>query len=180
LNVRAETVGEKPIFRSAFKSRRRIITASAFCERSGTNDAKVPHYFSSPDGEPPAFAGLGENWRNPESGESILSPTIIVCSANAWMTRYLDRAPVLIERQDFDAWLSGDDPAALLREVREDVLREWVASHRVNRSGAGDEDPAALLRIADQKKVAIVELSFHVERDLSAKQNTQRQDSCAQ
>ena len=43
-------------------------------------------------------------------------------------------------RDNFDEWLSGGDAAALLRPMREDALREWIVSPRVNRSGVGDDD----------------------------------------
>ena len=118
-NARAETVSEKAMFRYAFKSRRCIIPASGFYEWTGPKGERTPHYFSSPSGEPLAFAGLWESWRNPaESAETMLSATIIVCGANEWMTRYHDRAPVIIERENFDAWLSGNEPAALLRPAQ--------------------------------------------------------------
>ena len=107
--------------------------------------------------EPITFAGLWECWRDLASGERILSATIIVCGANEWMTRYHDRTPVLLERKDFDLWLSGDalfaegtsNPVSLLRPAREDALQEWIVSSRVNRSGFGDDDatmiePAAI------------------------------------
>ncbi len=46
-NARAETVAEKPMFRSAFKTRRCIVPASGFFEWTGPPGAKTPHHFSS-------------------------------------------------------------------------------------------------------------------------------------
>ena len=46
-NARAETVAEKPMFRSAFKSRRCVIPAPGFYEWTGAKGAKTPHYFSA-------------------------------------------------------------------------------------------------------------------------------------
>ncbi|WP_292529472.1 hypothetical protein [Methylocystis sp.] len=34
---------------------------SGFHEWTGTKGAKTMHYFSAPDGRPPAFAGLSES-----------------------------------------------------------------------------------------------------------------------
>ena len=77
-NARAETVAEKPMFRSAFKSRRCVIPASGFYEWTGATGAKTPHYFSAPTASPLAFAGLWETWRDPESDARVDSATIIV------------------------------------------------------------------------------------------------------
>ena len=40
--------------------------------------------------------------------------------------------------------MHGDRPAALLRPAPDDALREWIVSPRVNRSAAGDDDPALI------------------------------------
>jgi putative SOS response-associated peptidase YedK len=54
-NARAETVVEKPIFRSAFKSRRCVISASGH-EWIGTRRQDAT--FSAGEAAPLAFAGL--------------------------------------------------------------------------------------------------------------------------
>jgi putative SOS response-associated peptidase YedK len=143
-NARVETVGERPMFRSAFKSRRCIIPASGFYEWTGAKGAKTPHYFSSPTGEPLAFAGLWETWRDPESDAKIDSATIIVGPANDWMSRFHDRMPVILDWRDTSAWMAGYEPGALLRAPSEDALQEWIVSPRVNRSGVGDDDPTLI------------------------------------
>jgi len=64
-NARAETVAEKPMFRTAFKTRRCIIPASGFYEWTGKAGAKTPHYFSARCGEPLALAALWEQAKHP-------------------------------------------------------------------------------------------------------------------
>jgi putative SOS response-associated peptidase YedK len=64
-NARAERVADGPMWRSAFKSRRCIIPASGFYEWTGPKSARIPHYFTAADGQPLAFAGLWDNWRDP-------------------------------------------------------------------------------------------------------------------
>ncbi|ATQ66958.1 MULTISPECIES: SOS response-associated peptidase [Methylosinus] len=143
-NARAETVATKPMFRAALEARRCLIPASGFYEWTGKPGAKTPHYFSAPDGAPLVFAGLWDEWRDGDSSENILSATIIVGAANEWMAQFHERMPALLAPADFDAWLGGDAPAALLRPARADALREWIVSSRVNRSGADDDDPTLL------------------------------------
>ena len=141
-NARAETVAEKPMFRDAFKRRRCIIPASGFYEWTGEKGAKQPHLFTAADGSPIlAFAGLWDRWRNPGDGEEVLSCTIVVSGASAWMTPYHDRMPVLLTSTAIDAWLDGSMGAEGLTPAAESALREWPVSKRVNRAGEGDDDP---------------------------------------
>ena len=115
-----------------------------FYEWTGEKGAKTPHYFSSPSGAPLAFAGLWESAANPDTNELENSATIIVGAANAWMSRFHSRMPVILDWRDAGAWIEGDDPASLLRPPPEDALQEWIVSPRVNRSGVGDDDPALI------------------------------------
>ncbi len=85
-NARAETVAEKPMFRDAFKRRRCIIPASGFFEWTGGKGEKIPHLFTAADGESVlAFAGLRDRWTDPARGDEVLSATIIVSGASAWI-----------------------------------------------------------------------------------------------
>lgn len=147
-NARGETVGEKSVFRSAFRHRRCIIPASGFCEWTDAKGEKLPHLFTAADGSPVlAFAGPWECWTDP-SGEEVLSRTIVVSGASAWMEPYYDRMPVPLAAENFDTWLSGEAGSDALRPAAEGGLREWIVSARVNRTGAGDDDPATAERAA--------------------------------
>jgi putative SOS response-associated peptidase YedK len=147
-NARAETVATSPMFRDDFKSRRGIIPASGFYEWTGAKGQKQPHLFTAADGAPIlAFAGLWDRWRDPASGDEILSCTIIVTGASAWMQRYHDRMPVLLAAKDFDAWLDGTPGPDALGPAHESALREWLVSPRLNRTGAGDDDPTLIAPI---------------------------------
>ena len=142
VNARAETVAQKPMFRDAFRKRRCIIPASGFFEWTGGKGEKVPHLFTAGDGSPVlAFAGLWDRWTDPASGDEVLSATVIVSGASAWMTTYHDRMPVLLGAEDFDGWLDGSLGPEALKPAAEEALREWIVSSRVNRTGFGDDDP---------------------------------------
>jgi putative SOS response-associated peptidase YedK len=143
-NARAETVAEKPMFRSGFKSRRCVIPASGFYEWTGAPGSKTPHYFTAPSGEPLAFAALWEQAKHPETGEPLTSTTILVGPANGWTSRFHDRMPVILDWRDIGEWMGGDTPSALLNPPPEDALQEWVVSNRVNRAGVGDDDPTLI------------------------------------
>lgn len=144
-NARAESVADKPMFRNAFKERRCIIPASGFYEWTGGKGDKQPHLFTAADGAPIlALAGLWERWRDPASGEALLSCTIIVSGASAWMARYHDRMPVLLEPAAHGGWLDGTLGVEALQPAAEAALRSHPVSRRLNRTGEGDDDPTII------------------------------------
>ncbi|AZG78743.1 SOS response-associated peptidase [Methylocystis rosea] len=147
-SARAETVAEKPMFRTAFKTRRCIIPAWGFYEWTGKVGAKTPHHFLARSGEPLAFAASWEQAKHPDTGEPLTSATIIVGAANNWMNRFHDRQPIILDWRDANAWMRGDDPGALLRSPPEDSLQEWMVSIHVNKAGIGDYDASLVDPIA--------------------------------
>jgi putative SOS response-associated peptidase YedK len=82
-NARAESVADKPMFRDAFKRRRCIIPASGYYEWIARPDGKQPFFISAADGGVLSFAGLWDRWKNPETGELVISCTIIVTNTNS-------------------------------------------------------------------------------------------------
>lgn len=113
INARAETVAEKPAFRSAFRRRRCLVVADGFYEWRRAGSKKLPYYIQLPDGEPFAFAGLWERWTG--AGEPVESCTIITTSANETMAALHDRMPVILSASDYDVWLDSEltEPAPL-------------------------------------------------------------------
>jgi putative SOS response-associated peptidase YedK len=139
-NVRAETVTQKPMFRSAFKRTRCIVPASGYYEWRAAEGGKQPYFISAADGAVLSIAGLWDEWRDPETRESISSCTLIVTAANDFTRPIHDRMPVLLRRQNYEAWLTGKAGVELLRPAPNDLLRMWPVSTQVNASGRGDDD----------------------------------------
>jgi len=122
INARAETLAEKPAFRSAFKQRRCVIYADGFYEWKETGGKKRPLYIRLNGGQPFALAGLWEVWRPPESEEWMRTCTIVTTEPNAWMAQIHNRMPVILPRDALEFWLTpGEVSAAELMAV----LRPW-------------------------------------------------------
>ena len=131
-NARAETVAEKPMFRSAFKRTHCIVPASCYYEWRTIEKIKQPYFISATDGEVLSIAGLWDQWKEPETGEVILSATLIVAAANDFTRSIHDRMPVLLGQQDHEAWLTGKAGVELLRPAPNDLLRaSFKARQRV-------------------------------------------------
>jgi len=143
-NARAETIAQKPMFRSAFKRTRCIVPASGYYEWRAVEGGKQPYFISAADGAVLSIAGLWDEWRDPETKESVSSATLIVTAANDFTRPIHDRMPVLLAHHDFDAWLTGKAGAEILRPAPNELLRIWPVSKRVNVSGRGDDDPSLI------------------------------------
>jgi putative SOS response-associated peptidase YedK len=108
INARAETVAEKPAFRSAFRRRRCLVLADGYYDWTGKPGKKQPWHFHLAGGRPFAFAGLWEHWRPPD-GEPVESCSIVTTAANELAAKYHDRMPVILDPADYGRWL---DPTA--------------------------------------------------------------------
>ncbi|MDZ8055827.1 MAG: SOS response-associated peptidase [Aulosira sp. ZfuVER01] len=124
INARAETVAEKPSFRSAFKHRRCLVLADGFYEWQRQQHKKQPFYFRFQNGQPFAFAGLWEKWQSPE-GEEITSCTILTTAANEVLQPIHDRMPVILAPSDYNLWL---DPQEQKPEVLQELLHPYPAA----------------------------------------------------
>jgi len=137
INARAETLAEKPAFREAFRRRRCLVPADGFYEwRAAAGGRRQPWRIARPDGDPFAFAGLWEAWRDPARSELLLTCSIVTTEANAALHDLHPRMPVILDPADHARWL---DPAAeevalraLLRPAPEALLESYPVSPAVN------------------------------------------------
>jgi putative SOS response-associated peptidase YedK len=147
-NARAETVAEKPFYRSAFKRTRCLIPASGYYEWQTIGKEKQPFYFTRRDGQIITIAGLWSEWTNPETGKSQNTCAMIITGPNKFVAEVHDRMPVILEEKQFDAWLDDSAiPASLLNMLKpagERTLSRRPVSKRVNSSRA-DGDDASLI-----------------------------------
>ena len=139
INARAETVGEKPSFRDAYRKRRCLILADGFYEWQKGADGKTPYFISLADGQPFAFAGIWEHWKSKESDESLQTAAIITTAANEFMSTLHHRMPVVLRPDLAATWLGGD-PDCLERVIDATPnFRAWPVDRMVN--NARNESP---------------------------------------
>ena len=136
INAKAETVAEKPSFRSAFKKRRCLVVATGFYEWQVQGRTKQPLWIGLQSKRPFAFAGLWEHWK-PAEEEPLETCTIITTEPNELMRPIHNRMPVILAPMSYDQWL---DPTfqhieplkALLRPYLSEELTAYPVSTFVN------------------------------------------------
>lgn len=131
-NARAETITEKPSFRSAFAKRPCVIPVDGFYEwdhREGRQ--RQPHYFARRDGTPLLLAGLHETWvdRNDPDAPPRHTCTVITTTPNNDIDGIHDRMPVIVTTNSAATWLDISTPEVvrhqLLAPAPNGTLEHW-------------------------------------------------------
>jgi putative SOS response-associated peptidase YedK len=156
INARAETVHQKPSFKSALKRRRCLIPADGFYEWQQGKGSKQPFYFSLSDGHRPlgehrsifAFAGLWESYLDLETC------TIITTTANSLLAPVHDRMPVILTPEQYDRWLDprieqSEVLLSLLKPYPPELMQAVPVSRRVN--AAQFDDPSCIEPLEGQE-----------------------------
>ncbi len=167
-NARAESLADRPAFRSALAKRRCLVPADAFYEwekvPSGNRTARLPWLFKPADGGLLVFAGLWEAWRVPGAGalaaelvtdadhdeaagwhgDWLLSCSIITGPSNDVVARIHDRMPVALQPDDWATWLEPEplDPGelrTLLSPPPDGYLTAFRVGTGVNNSRLDDQ-----------------------------------------
>ena len=141
INARADTVAEKPAFRSAFKKRRCLAPADGFYEWKREN-GKTPYYFRLKDESPFAFAGLWERWE--KGDEPVESCTLITCEANGDVAPVHNRMPVILKPEDYARWLDPkEQQSEALMRLLAPLPDDWLSVHPVGKlvNNPRNEDP---------------------------------------
>ena len=136
INARAETVAEKPAFRTALRKRRCLVLADGFYEWKKEENGKTPMYIAAKSRGPFAMAGLFETWKSPED-ELIRSCTIITTSPNTLMEDIHDRMPVILPKDAETIWLDPkledqETLTSLLTPYPAEEMEAYVVSTLVN------------------------------------------------
>lgn len=138
INARAETVAEKPAFRTSFARRRCLILADGFYEWERAGRAKQPFHITRADGAPFAFAGLWTGWKDPaiedEDEAWLRTCTIVTTTANEKITGIHPRMPVILEPGDEQTWLDPETPAERLQQLLVPLPPEETAFRAVSRA----------------------------------------------
>lgn len=147
LNARGETIFEKPSFRKSAEEKRCLIPAEGFYEYHHFKGRAYPFYISHLKNKPLTFAGLWNEWTNPETGEIINTCSIITTKANLLMAKIQNkpkfsgdhRMPVILPEELENEWLKP-----LSKNELQDLLQPFpdseLMAHAV-RKLSGKESP---------------------------------------
>jgi putative SOS response-associated peptidase YedK len=136
INARAETLQSQPAFRESFTARRCLIPADGFYEWLVDERGKRPVWFSRPDSELFAFAGIWAELERRGGDEVLHSCAIVTTQPNELIRPIHDRMPVILEPGSEAEWLDpdrdADDLVSLLVPAPEEALIAREVNDLVN------------------------------------------------
>ena len=104
INARAETVDEKPSFKTCLQRKRCLIVADGFYEWKREGTVKRPYRITLKNKELFGFAGLWDTWTSP-TGEIMNSCSVITTTPNELMAGIHNRMPAILSRDSERVWL---------------------------------------------------------------------------
>lgn len=117
-NARAESLQEKASFRKPLRSGRCWVIGHGFFEWQHFNNRKAPWYIRLSNNRPFAFAGLYDQWVDPETGEILKTFTVVTTKANPLLEKIHNtkkRMPVILNEQVESHWI---DPGTEFSKVK--------------------------------------------------------------
>ena len=140
INARAETVTQKPSFRTAAAKRRCVLPADGYYEWQATPEGKQPYFLH--DDKVLNMAGLYELWRDPAKDNDdptrwLWTATVLTTTATDAAGQIHDRSPLVLPDTMVADWLDPKltDPQTvreLIDSVPAPVLNPYPVSKAVN------------------------------------------------
>jgi putative SOS response-associated peptidase YedK len=154
LNARAETLFEKPAFKYAIQNRRCLVPVDGFFEWQHLDKKTYPYFIHLKNNEPFALAGIWDNWRNPENGETLKTFAIITTRANPLLETIHNtqkRMPAILTRTNEEQWLQNgvneDSIRSMLEPYDESEMEAYRISGMVRQLGYNTSHPEVRRRL---------------------------------
>jgi putative SOS response-associated peptidase YedK len=149
-NARAETVFEKPSFRSSIVDKRCLILVDGFFEWQHVEGKKYPYFIQLSNHNPFAIAGIWDEWKNKENDNKIQTFSLITTKANPLLEKIHNskkRMPVILKPEDeikwFDKRLTKDEIDSLMVPYDENEMEAYTVSKLVSMRWKNSNVPGA-------------------------------------
>ncbi len=133
-NARAETIFEKPSFKSSIKKKRCLVIIDGFYEWREVNGKKYPYYIFLKSKDLFALAGLWDVWEKAGKGECTFS--IITTEANPLMQKIHNRKrrmPVILKKEDEKHWLDENIDRTVINSMLKPFEQEEMDAYTISR-----------------------------------------------
>jgi putative SOS response-associated peptidase YedK len=133
-NARADTIFEKPSFRTAIMKSRCLVISDGWFEWQHVGGKKYPYYIQLADKGPFAMAGIWSEWRFGDDTRRTFS--IVTTEANPMMAEIHNsgkRMPVILPREKERTWLERGLPRAEIERLMAPFDESKMMAHTLSR-----------------------------------------------
>lgn len=136
LNAKAETIHQKPSFRTSIMTKRCLVLVDGFYEWREEGNRKYPYYITLTNNDDFTLAGIWDRWQNRRTGEVKDTFSIITTRANLLLERIHNtrkRMPVILRQEDETKWLEKDLDRTAIDSLLEPYDAGLMQAHAVSR-----------------------------------------------
>ena len=151
INARIETLFEKSSFKMAVTKQRCIVPADGFYEWQKSPEGKQPYHIQTIDQETFGMAGLYDRWEDVETGQTVMSFTVITQPANELMKDIHDRMPAILRPDQEALWLADDLSPQELVNMIDPYPSELMKAKKVSKRVGNVKNNDASLMYEDVK-----------------------------
>lgn len=144
-NARAESIFEKPSFCASVRTRRCIVPSTGWFDWRHEKGRKIPYFIYVKDESIFSMAGIYAHWRNPSTGYSVSTFSIITTQANELMSFIHNtnfRMPVLLYKEEEEKWLypelKDEEIKSLLRPFDDSRMDAYAIDNHFLRKNSHD------------------------------------------
>lgn len=136
LNAKSETIFEKKSFAPSLKSKRCIIPITGFFESRECNKVNYPYFIKLKNESIFSLAGIYDTWKDPDSGSTIKSFSIITTEANPLMAKIHNkkiRMPVILSKEKEMLWIAPELTESNCKELLQPISDSVMEAHTVDK-----------------------------------------------
>jgi putative SOS response-associated peptidase YedK len=149
INLRTDTVSNRPGFRRILETTRCLVPIDGFFEWQTEEKAKRPHRYVMNSGEIFCLGAL-YGARSMQNGKTDYTFTLMTTDANNLVGQIHDRMPVIVPRSHEAAWLNPrskfSDYALCLSPYPSQEMRSYEVSDKINSGKVDSPDLIAPLK----------------------------------
>lgn len=132
INARAESLFDKPAFRTAVKSKRCLMPMTGFYEWHLEEGVKQPYFIQKKNHDLMAVAALWDSWQY--EGKVLHSCCLVTTEANALMQPIHHRMPLILDEKAQSIWLNNSQYSkGKLMTIMTPYIHEDLQGYKVSR-----------------------------------------------
>ncbi|MBN1325675.1 SOS response-associated peptidase [Candidatus Falkowbacteria bacterium] len=136
LNARAESIFDKPSFRTPIRKQRCLVLIDGFYDWRTFKGKKYPYYIQLKDNDAFALAGIWDKWNYKEKNIILDTFSVITTDANEFIGKIHNikkRMPVILDKKEERVWLEKEIDDDLIKNLMDPYPSDKMKAHTISK-----------------------------------------------